>query len=191
MAEQRSLDSGAHNFTTKKRVHAPKNLWSIPEVAPTLFLRSRRVRGRAIIIMLNERYAPTVRKIGAVSLKLRVTFSIHLWSGKCSGKALVRPRSETNLVSQCGNAVPSQKLLRDHCLTSVQEGAIFESSFVRIEIFCDVSPNRNNVLQRRVALLRQEYKGVLSFKEYLTKRNPRLSKCFKYALKLSGNGLSA
>ena len=109
MLEHRSRSCGAHELKmprTKKREHAPKNLWSIPEVAPTLFLRSRRVRDRAIITILSERYAPTVRKIGAVSLKLRITLSIHLWSGKFSEKALVRPRSETNLVSQCGSAVP-------------------------------------------------------------------------------------
>ena len=47
-------------------------------------------------------------------------------------------------------------------------GAMFESIFVRVEIFCDVSPNQNSILQRRVALLSYEYEGDLSFKEYLT-----------------------
>ena len=45
MLEHRSRSSGAHELKmprTKKREHAPKNLWSIPEVAPTLFLKSRR-----------------------------------------------------------------------------------------------------------------------------------------------------
>ena len=47
------------------------NVWSIPEVALTLFLRSRRVRDRPITIILNERYAPTVRRDGAIRNKMK------------------------------------------------------------------------------------------------------------------------
>ena len=56
---------------TKNRVHGPKNLWSIQEVALTLFLRSRRVSDRQITIVLNERYAPIVRKSGAIRCKMK------------------------------------------------------------------------------------------------------------------------
>lgn len=49
-----------------------------------------------------------------------------------------------------------------------KEGAMFESIIVRIDIFCDVSPNRNNILQRRVALLSYSYEGALSYTESLT-----------------------
>ena len=48
-----------------------------------------------------------------------------------------------------------------------KEGAMFESIFVGVEIFCDVSTNRNSILQRRVALLCYEYEADLTFKEHL------------------------
>lgn len=40
-------------------------------MALTLFLRSRRVFDRGTIRILNERYAPTVRQVGAVRNKLK------------------------------------------------------------------------------------------------------------------------
>lgn len=49
-----------------------------------------------------------------------------------------------------------------------KQGAMFESISSRIEIFCDISPNRNNILQRRVGLLRYEYEENQSLREYLT-----------------------
>ena len=49
-----------------------------------------------------------------------------------------------------------------------KEGAVFESIFVQIEIYCDTSPNRNNILQHRVALLSYDYLGDVSFRELLT-----------------------
>ena len=49
-----------------------------------------------------------------------------------------------------------------------KEGAMFESIFVQVEIYCDISPNRNNILQHRVALLSYDYEGDLSFRERLT-----------------------
>ena len=64
------------------RVHAPKYLWSVQEVALMLFLRSRRVRDKAIIIILNERYAPTVRKSGAIRNKMKALRRIEHASGR-------------------------------------------------------------------------------------------------------------
>ena len=49
-----------------------------------------------------------------------------------------------------------------------KEGAMFESIFVVIQIFCDVSPDQNNIPQRCVALLSYEYEGDMTFREYLT-----------------------
>lgn len=52
---------------TQKRA----NFWSIPEQALALFLRSRRIRDRFITAILNERYAPTVRRKGAIRNKIK------------------------------------------------------------------------------------------------------------------------
>lgn len=48
-----------------------------------------------------------------------------------------------------------------------KEGAMFEHILIRVEIFCDVSTNRNSILQRRVALLCYECGINLTFKEHL------------------------
>ena len=48
-----------------------QNFWTIPEQALTLFLRSRRIRDRFIVLILNERYAPTVRAKGSIRNKLK------------------------------------------------------------------------------------------------------------------------
>ena len=54
----------------ERRSNGPKNLWTIPELALTLYLRSRRVRDKDMTIVLNERYAPIVRRSGAIRNKM-------------------------------------------------------------------------------------------------------------------------
>ena len=57
--------------TTKRRASHAKNSWSIDETVLALFLRSRRVTDAAILIILNERYTPKVRQLGAIRNKLQ------------------------------------------------------------------------------------------------------------------------
>ena len=49
----------------------PKNLWTTEEVVLTVYLRSRQVEDRAIVSILNERFAPKVRQSGSIRPKLR------------------------------------------------------------------------------------------------------------------------
>ena len=58
------------------------NFWTIPEQALTLFLRSRRIRDRFIILVLNERYAPTVRAKGSIRNKLKAIRTAEEKSGR-------------------------------------------------------------------------------------------------------------
>ena len=70
MAEQRNSDSGAHELKmprTKTGRRAPKYPWSTAEVTLPLSWEEK-VRDRFIITILNERYAPTVQRIGAITL---------------------------------------------------------------------------------------------------------------------------
>ena len=55
-------------------------------------------------------------------------------------------------------------------LVERKEGAKFESISARIEIFCDISPDRDMLLQRRVGLLHYDYEENQALREYLTTR---------------------
>ena len=57
-------------------------------------------------------------------------------------------------------------------LVERKKGAKFESISARIEIFCDMSLRRNNMLrQRRVGVLHYDYEENRSLIEYLTTRS--------------------
>ena len=59
-----------------------QNFWTIPEQALTLYLRSRRIIDRLIILVLNERYAPTVRAKGSIRNKLKAIRTAEERSGR-------------------------------------------------------------------------------------------------------------
>ena len=59
-----------------------QNFWTIPEQALMLFLRSRRIRDRFTILVLNERYAPTVRAKGSIRNKLKAIRTAEEKSGR-------------------------------------------------------------------------------------------------------------
>ena len=56
----------------KARARHPGNPWSQEEVVLAVFLRSRRLKDRQIVTVLNGRYAPKVRHLGALRTRLKV-----------------------------------------------------------------------------------------------------------------------
>ena len=66
----------------KTRASSSKSHWTTEEVVLTIFLRSRRVKDRAIIAILKERYPPKIRQLGSIRNKMQAVRASESKSGR-------------------------------------------------------------------------------------------------------------
>ena len=66
----------------KARARHPANYWTTEEVVLAVFLRSRRVKDRAILAILNGRFAPKVRQAGGLRSKMQAVRASESESGR-------------------------------------------------------------------------------------------------------------